>query len=65
MGSQVVGKDRSDYLGKKQLGKLGEKEEPAIERRREYANLGLIYVKRTSRLPCLGLTMTDQACREA
>ena len=58
---------------KKQLGKLGEEEdrekEPAIERRREYTDLGLDLGEREEQVVChapsLALTMTDQARREA
>ena len=53
--------------------KLGEEEdeegEPAIERRREYTDLGLDLGKREEQVVChvsaLTLAMTDKACREA
>ena len=52
------------------LGKLGEEEdEPAIERRREYTDLGLDLGEREEQVVChtsvLALAMTDEARRDA
>ena len=66
-------KTEVDSLGEEQLGKLGEKEdeeeEPAIERRREYTDLGLDLGEREEQVAChasaLALAMTDDARREA
>ena len=41
VGSQVIGKDRSQLPGRKQLRKIvQEKQYPSTERRREYTDLG-------------------------
>ena len=55
------------------MGKLGEEqdeeEEPAIERRRKYTDLGLDVGEREEQVAChaaaLALAMTDEARREA
>ena len=73
MRSQVSGIDRSRFPGKKQLGKLGEeeheKDEPAIERRRECTDLGFNLGEREEQVVChalaLALAMADEARREA
>ena len=66
-------KTKADSLGEEQLRKLGEEEdeeeEPAIERRRGYTDLGLDLGEREEQVAChssaLALVMTDEACREA
>ena len=60
-------------MGEEQSGKLGEEkdeeEEPAIERRREYTDLGSAFGERDKHVAChasaLALTTTDEARREA
>ena len=55
-------------LGKEQLGKLEEEEEePAIERRREYTDLGLDLGEREEQVVChaSAFAMTDEARQEA
>ena len=60
-------KTEADYLGEEQLGKLGEEEGPATERRREYTDLGLDLGERKEEVAChtSALAMTDKARREA
>ena len=73
MRSQVIGTNRSQFLGEEQLGKLGEEEDekdvPAIKRRRECTDVGLDLGEREEQVVChasaLALAMTDEACREA
>ena len=70
VGSQVSGIDRADSLEEEQLRKLGEKEdEPAIERRRECTDLGLVLGEREEQVVChasaVALAMTDKVRREA
>ena len=66
VGSQVSG---IDVMGEEQLGKLGEEDEPAIERRTECTNLGLDLGERKVQVAChasaLALAMTDEVRREA
>ena len=50
VGSQVIDEDRSQFPGRRAVGKLGEEEEePATEQRREYADLGLIWAREKSK----------------
>ena len=71
--SQVSGKDRSWFPGRRTVGKLGEEKdeegEPATERRREYTDLGLDFGEREEQVVChvsaLALAITDEARREA
>ena len=64
--SQVSGVDRSRFLGEEQLGKLGEEDEPAIERRRECTDFGLDLGEREEQVVCRAFAMaiTDEARRE-
>ena len=66
----LSGVDRSRFLGRGAVGKLGEEEEePATKRRREYTDLGLDLGEREEQIVChvsaLALAMTDEARREA
>ena len=66
-GSQLRGVDRRDSLGEEQLGKLGEeKDQPAIERRKEYTDLGFDLGEREEQVVChfSALATTDEARRE-
>ena len=67
--SQVIAKTEAHSLGEEKLGKLGEEEEPATERRREYRDLGLDLGEKEEQVVChasaLALVMTDEARREA
>ena len=58
MGSQAVSKAKAHFLEEEQLGKLVEEkdqqEEQAVERRRNYTDLGE-KERHTCRLPCLNL----------
>ena len=66
-------KRRGNHKQNKTVGKLGEEEdeegEPAIERRREYTDLGLDLGEREEQVVChasaLALAMIDETRREA
>ena len=68
MGSQVVGEGRNQLPGRGTVWELGEEEEPATERRRDYTDLGLDLGAREEQVAChvsfLALAMTDEACHE-
>ena len=66
VGSQVGGIDQSRLPGRRTVGKLGEEEgEPAIERRREYTDLGEREEQVVCHCSALAVAMTDEARREA
>ena len=69
VGSEVIGEDRSRLPERRTAGKLGEEEEPATKRRREYTDLWLDLGEREEQVVChasaLALAMTNEACREA
>ena len=58
----------ADSLGEKQLVEEDEEGEPAIERRRECADLGLVLGEKEEQVVChasvLALAMTDEARQE-
>ena len=73
VGSQVIDEDGSRLLQRGTVEKLeneeDEEEEPATERRRAYADLGLDLGERKEQVTChalaLALAMTDEARRKA
>ena len=64
-----MARTKADSLGEEQFGKLGDEEDPATDRRREYIYIRLDLGESEEQVTChasgLALTIIDEACREA